>query len=111
MIQLTTTISPIEYIDYSVDFSALLPTGVTLDGTPILSAYMLIGQDVATNVLSGDATVVGSKVMVPLKGSLDWHDYVIQVSCGTSNEDIVVYANIILQCRSLVSFIKNVSIG
>ena len=86
-----------ENILFGVDFTALLQSGETLTGTPTVTnatvttpALTLGSPIVNTSAFTNDdgATVaIGTGVQVRISSGLSPTDYVLTVTCGTSNSN------------------------
>lgn len=84
------------------DFSAQLAVGETLTGTPTVGIAVNYGTDASPNsVINGAANVdvTGKLVLVPVKAGVDQCDYLITVSCASTNSQKAPAMNAILPVR------------
>lgn len=84
------------------DFNAQLAAGDTLTGSPTVTISVNYGTDPSPNgVLNGAANVdvTGKLVLVPVKAGVDGCDYLITVSCASTNSQKAPAMNAILPVR------------
>lgn len=80
-----------EKLVLAFEFGAELDTGESLTGTPTVTITVLTGTDAAPNdVKNGDPAIVGTDVLLPVKGGIVGVDYQIEVVCATSNSNKVL---------------------
>lgn len=87
----------------SFNLSAGLPAGVTLTGTPAVTASTYIGTDTNPSaILNGSASLDSTStiVLVPAAVVNDQNQYLISVICGTTNPDIVLGLAAVLPVNS-----------
>lgn len=86
----------------SFDMSLQLGAGETLTGTPTVAIEVRYGADIAPgNVLNGAANIdsAGKVILVPVKAGTDQCDYLITVSCASTNPQKSPAMNAILPVR------------
>lgn len=78
---------PMEAVPLTFDFTADLPAGVTLAGTPVFAFATRAGadddpSDIQNGAAGFDSTLC--KVVLPVQGGLDGCEYLISCTCPTT---------------------------
>ena len=81
-------IRPSQGIILTFDFSQNLPIGITLQGTPTVTATVDFGQDDNPSNIISSSLLNGSQIFVAIAGCQPDTDYLISVSCGTTSPSI-----------------------
>ncbi len=94
---------PLEAVPLTFDFSADLPSGVTLSGAPTMSIACTEGTDAnAANVISGSVALNAAKTGVVQDGTggLDGCEYTITCTCATTQSNLTLTLVGILAVRA-----------
>lgn len=94
---------PLEAVPLTFDFSADLPSGVTLSGAPTMSIACTEGTDAnAANVVSGSVALNAAKTGVVQDGTggLDGCEYTITCTCATTQSNLTLTLVGILAVRA-----------
>jgi hypothetical protein len=85
-------LDPTESVELTFNFVPDLPEGVILTGTPTVLFTTRVGQDTSpsTSVPNGLAgfNQAFTKVIVPVKGTVDGNKYAIKVECSTTDPEL-----------------------
>ena len=80
-----------EKLILAFEYGEELDSGETLTGTPTVSVAVRSGTDATPEaLLNGTPAIVGSDVLLPVKGGIVGVDYQIEVVCPTSNSNKVL---------------------
>lgn len=102
---------PGETLRYSMTFTPgeAIAAGDTLTGTPTVKVTRISdGVDVTSDVvgppaivgmLSGSATLSGNTIYAKIKAGTDGNDYKITFTCGTTNGEVAVEEDLVIQVR------------
>lgn len=93
---------PLAKIALTFDFTLQLATGEVLTGVPSVSCIVQFGTDASPSaVLNGAANVdsTGKLAIVPVQAGVDGVDYLLTVSCASTNPQKSPAMNAILPVR------------
>lgn len=77
--------TPTEEEKFSFDFAGLLAVGETLTGTPTVTSHVIRGTDPSPgSMISGTATISGTKVTQKIIGGVEGVIYCIKCQVDTS---------------------------
>lgn len=93
------TKAPSESVPLTFNFAPDLPSGVTLTGQPQVSYGVSIGTDAnPSNLANGSAgfDATNTQVIVPVTGGITGVEYVVTVTCPTTQSNLVLTLSAIL---------------
>lgn len=93
------TVDPSEADVISPDFSARLPTGVTLASVQVLDVSVSGGVDAGAASRFGSPQVSGKVGLIPFSGLLDGCTYHVRVKAITSDPSVAPVWSFNLPCR------------
>lgn len=80
-----------EKVVVSIDFLASLSGNETLTGAITVVVTTNSGVDPSPmSILNGSAQIVGSKILIPVRGGVKNCSYLIKCTCGTTNSDKIL---------------------
>ncbi len=93
---------PTESVSLTFDFSLGLASGVTLSGTPTVTATVHSGTAPSPSaILAGGNSIVGSTVLVPVTAGIAGVDYEVKVVCSTTDVHTILALAAVLPVRSI----------